>query len=76
MAKINEERDEALRILLRGAMVVKHVSTKKLRGMIASPMCAETLRGKLKTPTTLKVCELREVCDALGIPEGAWKGVI
>lgn len=76
MAKTTEERSEELWKLIRGAMKMQHLTAKKVHRMIESPMCVETLRLKINDPMSMKVYELRDVCQALGIPEGAWKGVI
>ena len=76
MAQIDKERDEKLATLIRVERAVKDISIGALYKRLKVPMCNETLRLKLKTPTAMKVCELRDVCDALGIPEESWKAII
>lgn len=74
--KTVEMHEEALTRLLRGQMIVKNVTADDVCRRMKLPMSTSSLYDKLRNPGKFRVCELWDVCSALGIDDETLKNVI
>lgn len=63
----NERRSFELQRLIRGTMAVRGFTTSDVLHMMSLPMSVNTFNAKLKKPEELKVKELWDIAEAIGV---------